>query len=215
MNGFELAGRTIKVSPVISGQNQPVMGAPGHGMVSVAGALGYNPSMIATGSNMFGKTGRTDMDESDARGIALTSQARAELMQKLAREPAAMPHTASPTELMPVRPPPSIHPVVPTPCILLKNMFNPDEETEENWEKDIEEDVKSECSKYGHVQHIYVEKDSKGEIYVQFGDVTSAQSAVTALDGRWFAGSQVSAVYIPTLIYHSRFPKAAAHHGRV
>lgn len=34
-------------------------------------------------------------------------------------------------------------------------------ETEPEWEKDIEEEVKEECSKYGEVLHIEVDKGSK------------------------------------------------------
>lgn len=36
-----------------------------------------------------------------------------------------------------------------------------DRETEPEWEKDIEEEVKEECSKYGEVLHIEVDKGSK------------------------------------------------------
>ena len=45
--------------------------------------------------------------------------------------------------------------------VLLKNMFNTEEETEENWEKDLGEDVKMECeTKYGKVLEIGVDKES-------------------------------------------------------
>lgn len=204
MNGFELAGRTIKVSPVISGQ---------HGTqaldLNAPGVVGSTPAMGAHSASPFNKGPRADMDESDAHGIALSSQARAELMQKLAREPVPSASTPSTAPRAAV----AVPPVAPTQCVLLKNMFDPEEETEPNWDKDIEDDVKVECSKYGAILHIHVEKDSKGEIYIKFADVSAAEAAVNALDRRWFAGKQVGAVYIPPLIYHSRFPKAA--HGRV
>jgi RNA-binding protein 39 len=48
----------------------------------------------------------------------------------------------------------------PSVCILLKNMFDPNVETEPGWEKEVEEDVKSECTKYGEVLHIAVDKVS-------------------------------------------------------
>lgn len=45
--------------------------------------------------------------------------------------------------------------------VLLKNMFNPAEETERDWDTELRDDVKGECeSKYGKVAEIYVEKDS-------------------------------------------------------
>lgn len=49
----------------------------------------------------------------------------------------------------------------PTPRIVVHNMFNPEEETERNWDLDLAEDVKGEVeSKYGRVKRIKVEKMS-------------------------------------------------------
>lgn len=46
--------------------------------------------------------------------------------------------------------------------VLLKNMFDPEEETEHDWDKDLAEDVKNECEeKYGSVSFIKVEKESQ------------------------------------------------------
>ena len=42
-------------------------------------------------------------------------------------------------------------------------------ETEENWEAEIADDVGGECSKYGPVQHVYVDKNSRGFVYVVSG----------------------------------------------
>lgn len=45
--------------------------------------------------------------------------------------------------------------------ILLKNMFNPAEETERDWDVELRTDVKEEAeSKYGKVVEIYLDKDS-------------------------------------------------------
>lgn len=63
-------------------------------------------------------------------------------------------------------------------CVLLKNMFTPEEyvfrplcvnfhlrpfrETERDWDKDLAEDVKGECEQqYGKVDRIKVEKESQ------------------------------------------------------
>ena len=40
-------------------------------------------------------------------------------------------------------------------------MFDPAEETEPNWDEEIAEDVKGECSKFGTVTFIHVDRDSK------------------------------------------------------
>jgi RNA-binding protein 23/39 len=46
-------------------------------------------------------------------------------------------------------------------CLLLKNMFNPDEEETSDWDQEIKSDVMEECSKYGYLNHIFVEKYSQ------------------------------------------------------
>lgn len=48
-----------------------------------------------------------------------------------------------------------------TNCILLKNMFDPTTETDPNFDQEIKDDVEEECSKFGPVLHIYVDKTSK------------------------------------------------------
>lgn len=45
---------------------------------------------------------------------------------------------------------------------LMKDAFNPEEETERDWDLELAEDVKGECEdKYGKVLDIYVVKESK------------------------------------------------------
>jgi hypothetical protein len=52
-------------------------------------------------------------------------------------------------------------PVATSKSVLLKNMFNPEEETERDWDVELREDVKGEVeSKYGKVSEIFVEKES-------------------------------------------------------
>jgi len=173
MNGFELAGRTIKVGLVTDKSN---------------------------GMNL-------NLDDGDVAGLALNAQSRVELMQKLARDTDLIAPTATPVQSEPPRP---VQPRVnPTRCVLLKNMFNPEEETESNWAEELEEDVKGECVKYGPVVHISVDKESAGDIYMKFDSVSSAQAAVNGLNGRWFGGNQISAVFILDMFYNVRFPKAA------
>lgn len=46
-------------------------------------------------------------------------------------------------------------------CSLMKNAFNPEEETERDWDLELADDVKGECEdKYGKVLDIYVVKES-------------------------------------------------------
>ena len=111
--------------------------------------------------------------------------------------------------------------------VLLKNMFDPEEETERDWDKDLAEDVKGEVEeKYGRVDFIKVEKESqvrlllsrsaivihflKGEIYVKFDSIDSAKKAIESLNGRWFGGRMITAQYVVDAVYHMNFPKAAS-----
>ena len=48
-----------------------------------------------------------------------------------------------------------------SPCFMLTNMFDPANESDPQWENDIRDDVLEECSKYGVVIHIFVDKTSK------------------------------------------------------
>ncbi|KAJ3488267.1 hypothetical protein NLI96_g2998 [Meripilus lineatus] len=161
MEGFELAGRTLRVNTVHE-----------------KGTVRYPQ--------------QDSLDE--AGGGNLNAASRQALMQKLAR-----------TEQAPVRPQPVAKPNIPqslqSRSVVLKNMFNPEDETEYDWDKDLADDVKGECEeKYGHVDFIKVEKESQGEIYVKFDSIEAAKKAVDGLNGRWFGGNQVSATFISDAI---------------
>ncbi|KAK0478391.1 hypothetical protein IW261DRAFT_1483262 [Armillaria novae-zelandiae] len=159
MEGFELAGRTLRVNTVHE-----------------KGTARY--------------TQQDTLDE--VGGGNLNAASRQALMQKLARTetPIAIPEpVARPVQAMESR------------SVLLKNMFDPEEETDPNWDKELADEVKGECdSKYGKVKAIKVEKESQGEIYVKFDAVDSARKAIQGLNGRWFGGKQVSANFISDAI---------------
>ncbi|KAI6047666.1 hypothetical protein EDC04DRAFT_2597043 [Pisolithus marmoratus] len=161
MEGFELAGRTLRVNTVHE-----------------KGSVKY--------------TQQDSLDE--AGGGNLNAASRQALMQKLAR--------IEPTPKLPaVSNKPNIPQTMQSRSVLLKNMFNPEEETERDWDKELAEDVKGECEeKYGKVEIIKVEKDSQGEIYVKFGSVESAKKAIQGLNSRWFGGRQISAAFISDAI---------------
>ncbi|KAI5121257.1 hypothetical protein M0805_002302 [Coniferiporia weirii] len=161
MEGFELAGRTLRVNTVHE---------KGQMKFSTQDSLEENG------------------------GGNLNAASRQALMQKLARiEP-------TPVVMQPISRP-TIAQTMTSKSVLLRNMFDPEEESESDWDKDLGEDVKGECqSKYGQVIHIKVEKDSEGEIYVQFDSVDSAKKAVDGLHGRWFGGKQISATFISDAI---------------
>mmetsp|Transcript_38948 Transcript_38948/g.54096 ORF Transcript_38948/g.54096 Transcript_38948/m.54096 type:complete len:179 (+) Transcript_38948:1-537(+) len=94
---------------------------------------------------------------------------------------------------------------IPTECLLLKNLFDPTQETEEGWWVDIAEDVKEECGKHGPVDHIFVDKDSKGFVYLKFQTVQGSMAAKQALHARWFARRMITAEFQFVAVYTSFF----------
>ncbi|KAH8835312.1 hypothetical protein DL96DRAFT_1666139 [Flagelloscypha sp. PMI_526] len=152
MEGFELAGRTLRVNTVHE-----------------KGNIRYTQS--------------ESLD--DTAGGNLNAASRQALMQKLARteqtslddEPIARPQIAA----------------MQSRSVLLRNMFDPAEESGDEWDKELAEDVKGECT-------ISYWPNSQGEIYVKFESVDSAKKAIDGLNGRYFGGKQVSASFISDAI---------------
>ncbi|KAI9637373.1 uncharacterized protein MKK02DRAFT_23907, partial [Dioszegia hungarica] len=169
MNGFELAGRTIKA-------------------MAINEKSGIEDDMDATGRGPRGYGG----PKLDARG-------RMSLMQKLARTEDAGPAASASPRAAP-RP---VQRADPTPFVVVSNMFNPEEETERNWDLDLAEDVKSEVeSKYGKLRQIKVDKMSAGEVYMEFGEgARFADMAVQGLNGRYFGGRTLRAEFISEALF--------------
>ncbi|XP_039009529.1 RNA-binding protein 39-like [Hibiscus syriacus] len=204
LNGkLEIAGRTIKVS-------------------SVTDHVGTQDPAAKS----------ADFDD-DEGGLALNAQSRALLMQKLDRSGIATSITSSlgvpllngsatipqavtlPVNGQVAYPAPVLPPIMcatpldpigqPSECLLLKNMFDPATETEPDFDMEIKEDVEEECSKYGRVKHIYVDKNSAGCVYLRFDSIGAAGKAQRAMHMRWFAGRSISALFMQPHEYESRF----------
>lgn len=95
----------------------------------------------------------------------------------------------------------------PSPCVLLQHMYDPATETDLDWAVDIAEETREECSKFGRVEHIKIPKTTEGDVFVRFGSNDSAQAAVASLNGRWFGGRQIVALFIPLKDYLEHFPQ--------
>ena len=195
LNGLELVGIPIRVS------------------IASQGAQAAASTMAAPVESLG------ELDEG-GQGLKLDSRSRAALMARLAGQDTEVnkaftidPQTGLPTTVDTIKPldapgealPLAAQPItqgvlgpgspIPTPCLLLKNLFDPKEETEPEWWLDIAEDVKGECSKFGAITHAYVDKESQGFVYLRFVDVPSSTRAQQALHARWFAGRKIAAEY--------------------
>lgn len=94
----------------------------------------------------------------------------------------------------------------PSPCITLKNMFDPSQmaRNEQMW-GEINEDVRDECSKHGEIVHMQVDMHSQGFVHVQFSSAEAAASARQTLNQRWFAGRLITCDFTPLAEYDARF----------
>nr|CAH7769393.1 unnamed protein product [Callosobruchus chinensis] len=202
LNGFELAGRPMKVGNVTERLDLQQQG----------------PSLL-------------DSDELDRSGIDLGATGRLQLMFKLAegagmqvinqlfhlsfsifQVPPAAANALSIATGQPVIVPQvqqQSTPPIATQCFMLSNMFDPATESNKNWDIEIRDDVIEECNKHGGVLHVYVDQGSpQGNVYVKCPSIATAVASVNTLHGRWFAGRVITAAYVPLLNYHSLFPDA-------
>jgi len=129
-----------------------------------------------------------EIDEEGVGNLSLDAQSRAILMAKLQR---SEDKSGSST------------------CLLLKHMFTQEEANEPNFEQELTEDIKEECSKHGQLRHMYIDRYSQnGVVYVRFVAVSQATAASNELQGRWFGGRQIEVQFIPEGNYLTKFPHA-------
>nr|XP_042901906.1 RNA-binding protein 39 isoform X2 [Parasteatoda tepidariorum] len=189
LNGFELAGRPMKV-----------------GTVTDRTDIIQGPSFL-------------DTEEMDRAGIDLGATGRLQLMAKLAEGtglelPQAAVKALQLTAQASASPMAGNPPVsVATQCFILSNMFDPSnllKENASNWDEEIRNDVIEECRNHGGALHVYVDKNSgEGNVYVKCPNLTAATASVSALHGRYFAGRVIVAAYVPVVNYHMLFPDSA------
>ncbi|XP_053693587.1 RNA-binding protein 39 [Sabethes cyaneus] len=186
LNGFELAGRPMKVGNVTERLD-----------VTTHASLDTD-EMDRSGIDL-GATGRLQLMFKLAEGAGLAvPRAAADALLATAPQPAPQ---------QPVQQSPPIA----TQCFLLSNMFDPATETNPSWDVEIQDDVIEECNKHGGVLHVYVDKQSPaGNVYVKCPSIATAVLAVNALHGRWFAGRVIAAAYVPLINYHTLFQDSAA-----
>uniref|UniRef100_A0A8C6ML68 RNA binding motif protein 39b n=1 Tax=Nothobranchius furzeri TaxID=105023 RepID=A0A8C6ML68_NOTFU len=187
LNGFELAGRPMKVGHVTERSDS-----------STASSFLDNDELERTGIDL-GTTGRLQLMARLAEGTGLKIPPAA---QQALQMTGSIPFggIAAPAALnLPSQP-------LATHCLQLSNLFNPQAEQDPNWANEIQDDVIDECNKHGGVVHIYVDKNSQGNVYVKCPSIPAAMATVNALHGRWFAGKMITAAYVPLPTYHNLFP---------
>ncbi|EPY51466.1 RNA-binding protein Rsd1 [Schizosaccharomyces cryophilus OY26] len=202
MNGFDLAGRSMRVC----------LGNDKFTTETTSSMLKRFDDMLNRTERSHyrqGRTRQTSVSASrdlspEAEPLSPSEQegrpiSRDELMKKLARI-----DDASPVPTMDVHPDPTRYR-----SVILKNMFDPKEETSATWVEELEQDVREECeNKYGRVMHITVVPSEAGEIFVKFKTFEECEKAVLGLHQRWFGGRKIIASKISEADYNIRFPDA-------
>ncbi|XP_020211830.1 RNA-binding protein 39 isoform X2 [Cajanus cajan] len=220
LNGqLEIGGRTIKVSAVTDQSGmQEVGGNTGDFDDDEGGGLSLNACSRAllmqkldrsgSASSMVGSLGNSVVNNVGLNLPASgTIPATASVGSPLVSPVAPVAGLAGGSLQIPTATIPSIDTIgVPSECLMLKNMFDPKDETEPDFDLDIKEDVEAESSKFGTLKHIYVDKMSAGFVYLRFEDTQSAISAQRALHGRWFAGKMITASFMVPQSYEEKFP---------
>ncbi|XP_055723819.1 RNA-binding protein 39a isoform X2 [Salvelinus fontinalis] len=203
LNGFELAGRPMKVGNVTERTD-----------ASTASSFLDSDELERTGIDL-GTTGRLQLMARLAEGTGLQIPPAAQQALQMsgaiaigamaavsaAMNPAMNMNMNMNTAMkLPSQP-------LATHCFQLSNMFNPQSEDNPGWDVDIQHDVIEECNKHGGVVHIYLDKNStEGNVYVKCPSLPAAMAAVNALHGRYFAGKMITAAYVPLPTYHKLFP---------
>ncbi|XP_024125725.1 RNA-binding protein 39 isoform X3 [Oryzias melastigma] len=214
LNGFELAGRPMKVGHVTE-RTDP----------SMAPSILDNDELERSGIDL-GTTGRLQLMArlAEGTGLQIPPAAQQALQMSGAIAIGAMAAVSGnachfPAQNAAMNPSLNVNmnsgalnlPSQPlaTHCFQLSNMFNPSSEHTFGWEVDIQRDVIEECNKHGGVVHIYVDKNSsEGNVYVKCPSIPAAMSAVNALHGRFFGGKMITAAYVPLPTYHKLFPES-------
>lgn len=190
LNGFELAGRAIKVSHVTEKMGD-----------------------TAAISNL-------DSDELDRTGVNLGTSGKLALMAKLAEGSGlklpqytldalnmATAAAAVASQAVFSQTGAANGAVVSSQCLVISEMFDLTEESKkENWIQEIEDDVIEECAKYGGIVHININKD--GKVYVKAPNIGTATSIAAALNGRYFGGRVIGTAFVPVANYHQLYPES-------
>ncbi|PKY09167.1 splicing factor, CC1-like protein [Aspergillus campestris IBT 28561] len=231
MNGFDLAGRAIRVglgndkfTPDSNAQRMQSHGAnqPNFQGSSFSGQGGRG--VQAGGTNNFDRAGGREtekgagasaLDDTDVAGVNFNNYSRDALMRKLARTDEPAEPTADNKQKV-LRPKTETKPLpvnvnMASRCVMLRNMFDPSEEEGDTWGKELEDDVRAECEdKYGHVVHIALDPNSQGDIYLKFDRVQGGENAIKGLNGRFFGGRQITAQPVVDAVYSSLFSRTKA-----
>ncbi|CAH8869223.1 unnamed protein product [Trichobilharzia szidati] len=187
LNGFELAGRPMKVNHVTERSEYACLSALDNDEADRAGVD-------------LGTTGRLALMAKLAEGTGLEIPKAALAQLHIGQNNPILGSAGSVSSSSAIAPP------VCTQCFMLSNMFDPHVATHMVFEE-IRDDVIEECTKLGGCLHIFVDRTSaQGNVYVKCPSIAVATQCVNMLHGRYFSGRLITAAYVPLINYHQLFP---------
>ncbi|VDP82004.1 unnamed protein product [Schistosoma curassoni] len=187
LNGFELAGRPMKVNHVTERSEYACLSALDNDEADRSGVD-------------LGTTGRLALMAKLAEGTGLEIPKAALAQLHIGQNNPILGSAGSVSSSSAIAPP------VCTQCFMLSNMFDPHVATHSVFEE-IRDDVIEECTKAGGCLHIFVDRTSaQGNVYVKCPSIAVATQCVNMLHGRYFSGRLITAAYVPLINYHQLFP---------
>ncbi|EPR61620.1 RNA recognition motif-containing protein [Toxoplasma gondii ME49] len=216
MNGFEVAGKQLKVNFATAMRNSPVVATPlaASLLPSMAGLPGASPltaGLVPGDRPAAGALGATAVGGLAGLGAPAAAS-------PAAPAPGLSPATSTGTgasapaingrsqsgdrdgeekeeEDLPPAPAPAD---IRSPVVLLSNMVTPSEVDGE-----LKDEVREECSKFGSIKRVEVHTLKETvRIFVEFSDLSGAREAIPSLHGRWFGGRQIIANTYDQELFH-------------
>ncbi|GFW74886.1 inner nuclear membrane protein Man1 [Trichonephila clavipes] len=98
----------------------------------------------------------------------------------------------------------------PTPCLKIRNMFDPEVEYGDDWQVSIRDAILDKCEGNNGIRHIAFETTTNNEgcVFMLCDSLEAAGKAYNDLHGWWFDGKLVTVKYLKLSRYLERFPEA-------
>lgn len=100
-------------------------------------------------------------------------------------------------------------PIIPSKHLVLKNVFDPAVEVDKDWDLDVRDEILEEVANNGDVVHIFLDKESKGDVFLKFSDVESAHCTQIKMHARGYGMQTLHAEFVNDSAYVERFPDSA------
>jgi len=94
---------------------------------------------------------------------------------------------------------------IPTACLKVRNMFDPQMETEDNWKIHMKDEILERCVGCDIV-HMHIDDSLQGCVYIKCKDIDAAGQVYKRLHSCWFDGRLVTVKFLRLERYHERFP---------